>query len=167
MHKAKGRPETGMDVRAHFRVPGLGRRVSGSGFQVQVPGLIPEPAPAPVPAAETWDLRICSRHLPPGAATCHPRMGSVLGQHVVLPLPNPYIVTRSRPYLRRLCLRGGKVTSGHVGTGKCISLANGPTDQPINSCWVSSGQLSLCASEPLRVSPCHRVTLPTCPLLRP
>ena len=83
-----------MDVRAHFRIPGLGRRipglgrrVSGSGLQVQVPGLIPEPAPAPVPAAETWYQRMCSRHPGPGAATCHPRMGSLLGQHAVLPLP--------------------------------------------------------------------------------
>ena len=41
----------------HFQVPGLGRRVSGSGVQVRVqaPGLIPAPAPAPVPepVAET------------------------------------------------------------------------------------------------------------------
>jgi len=45
----------------HFQVPGLSRRVSGSGLQVQVqvPGLIPEPVPepVPVPVAETWDLK--------------------------------------------------------------------------------------------------------------
>jgi len=64
-----------MDVRAHFRVPGLGRRVSGSGLQVQVqvPGLIPEPAPAPVPAAETWHLRMCSH---PPTANRQPRIPS-------------------------------------------------------------------------------------------
>ncbi len=34
-------------------------------------------------------------HPPPGAATCHPRMGSLLGQHAVLPLPRyTYVVTR-------------------------------------------------------------------------
>ena len=38
-----------------FQVPGLGRQDSGSGLQVQVqaPGLIPEPVPAPVLAADT------------------------------------------------------------------------------------------------------------------
>ena len=44
----------------HFQVPGLGRRVSGSGVQVrvQVPGLIPAPVPEPV--AETWDPKLCA-----------------------------------------------------------------------------------------------------------
>jgi len=35
----------------YFQVPGLGRRMSGSG--IQVPVLIPEPVPEPVPVAET------------------------------------------------------------------------------------------------------------------
>ena len=49
--------------------------------------------------AETWDLGMCSRHPPPGAATRHPIMKR-LGQHAVLPLPRYiYVVTRSRPYL--------------------------------------------------------------------
>ena len=41
--------------KGHFQVLGLGRRVSGSGIQVQVqvPGLITEPVPEPVPVAET------------------------------------------------------------------------------------------------------------------
>ena len=61
--KSKGdrKPER-MRRKIHFQVPGLGRRVSGSGVQVrvQVPGLIPAPVPVPEPVAETRDPKLCA-----------------------------------------------------------------------------------------------------------
>ena len=73
-----------------FRVSGLGRQVPGTGVQVrvQVQDLnFPVPVPVPDnpylrpegrdlgPENGLFDLKL-SRHPPPGAATCHPRMKS-------------------------------------------------------------------------------------------
>jgi len=44
--------------------------------------------------AETWDLRMNSRHLPPGAATRHLKRNH-LGQHAVLTLPYPTLSLRA------------------------------------------------------------------------
>jgi hypothetical protein len=54
MHDPRGQKPDWM-LWIHFQVSGLGHRVPGSGVlvRVQVPGLIPESVPVPVPAAET------------------------------------------------------------------------------------------------------------------
>ncbi|MEY5006604.1 MAG: hypothetical protein RI969_1692 [Verrucomicrobiota bacterium] len=82
------------------------------------------------PMAETWDLKCISRHPPPVAATCHPRMGSLLGQHAVLTLPQslcrdavPTLPAKAMP------------SRGHAGTvtwGHGVVHLPWPTGQPIN-----------------------------------
>ncbi len=54
------------------------------------------------PMAETWDLRMNSRHLPPRAATRHLKR-DYLGQHVVLSLPSPTLGLRASGQLSLFC----------------------------------------------------------------